>query len=228
MSMIVTTVVPRGIVMAADSGNSVCEVSKPFMLHFDPSRNISKSFEKLFSMPNSIGISLAHEWITSSGKPIHPYFDHFITNNSFNTPKEAAYALLKYISSIDPNLDIKFHVAGYEAQGKDEPPAACAFLVKVKDNTVTLFNQPGAGGLMYCGAADYLSSFTPLIKQNIGFYSLQDAVDVSVFAITMSARLQRFIAMSDVICGDIDALAITQNGLKWVSRKSLQIEDRGC
>ena len=50
MSMIVTTVVPRGIIMAADSGNSVHEISKPFMPYFDSSRVISKSFEKLYVM----------------------------------------------------------------------------------------------------------------------------------------------------------------------------------
>ena len=228
MSMIVTTVVPRGIVMAADSGNSVLEASKPFMPHFDSSRVISKSFEKLFSMPNNIGISLAHEWITSEGKPIHPYVDHFINNNAFETPKEAAEALLIYTRSIDPNLDIKFHVAGYEPSGKNEPSLACAYLIKAKDNSITLFNQPGAGGVMFCGAANYLSFFTPLITQNVGLYSLQDAVDLSVFAIKMSSELHRFIAFSEVISDPIDVLVISQSGLEWVNRKSLQVKSKRC
>ena len=228
MSMIVTTVVPKGIIMAADSGNSVHEISKPFMPYFDSSRVISKSFEKLYVMQNNIGISLSHEWITSTGKPIHPYFDYFLYNNSFNTPKEAAEALLKYIKSIDTNIDMKFHVAGYEKSTNNEPPIACAYLVKVKDNTITLFNQPGSGGIMFCGAADYLTIFTPLLSKNVGFYSLQDAVDLSVFAIKMSAQLHRFIAMSEVISGSIDVLVISQSGLEWVNRKSLQVEDRRC
>jgi hypothetical protein len=226
--MIVTTVSPKGIVMAADSGNSIVEAGKPFMPYFDSSRSISKSFEKLYSMPNNIGISMAHEWITADGKPIHPYFDYFIKHNTFSTPKDAAQSLLEYMRSIDPNLDIKFHVAGYESPEKSEPPIACAYLVKVKDNSITLFNQPGSGGIMYCGAANYFSFFTPIITQNMGFYSLQDAVDVSVFAITMSAKLHRFMAMSDIIGGPIDVLVISPNSLEWVHRKTLQPEVCVC
>lgn len=92
MSMITTMVVSRGIVMAADSANSISERNN----ENDVGRVISKSFEKLYTLDN-IGISTGNEWITSDGKPIHPYIDYFIANNSFTSPCEAASKLLVYI-----------------------------------------------------------------------------------------------------------------------------------
>ena len=52
---------------------------------------------------------------------------------------------------------------------------------------------------------------------------MQDAVDLSVFAIEMNAKLCRFIDLTDIISGPIDVSAIRPSGAEWVQQKTLRV-----
>jgi hypothetical protein len=64
----------------------------------------------------------------------------------------------------------------------------------------------------------------PLIHENIIYYSLQDAIDVTLFAIDMSIKLERFINREEHILPPIDLLIIKPSGVEWIQQKTLKGE----
>lgn len=60
------------------------------------------------------------------------------------------------------------------------------------------------------------------INKNMIYYTLQDAVDVTMFAFEMSMKLERFIKLEKHITPPIDVLVITQSGVEWISKKKLE------
>jgi hypothetical protein len=96
--------------------------------------------------------------------------------------------------------------------------------VDAAENAV--FNAAGEAryGISFCGANEYFSQYAPLINKNIAFYSLQDAVDVTVFAIDMSIKLEWFIDRGEFILPRIELLAITPSGVEWIQKKTLKAE----
>ncbi len=96
--------------------------------------------------------------------------------------------------------------------------------IDVKNNTVFNANGEGRYGLGFSGANEYFSQYVPLINKNIMSYSLQDAIDISMFAIDMSVKLERFIDREYLILPPIDLLVIEPDGVKWIQRKTLKAE----
>jgi len=241
MSMIVTTVLTEGIVMAADSACSILtlmdfknllsgnftEALKNTLGHNLYGNNsvgshiASRTFQKLHTMKgNNIAVSEGNEWVSrKTGISINPRLRYFYDTNHFETPKEAATELLKFVRQIDPTIDAKYHVCGYNPEG--EIPTPEFWFVSVLENEARLIAGNGTGGICFCGANDYFSPYTKQINQNLGYYTLQDAVDLTMFAIDMSMKLERFIKLEEHITPPIDMLVITQNGIEWISKKKL-------
>lgn len=177
MSMIVTTVVSDGIVMSADSACSMIttmdlqsllsgNIAEAFKKTLDNklysvngvgSHITSSTFQKLHVMKgNNIAISEGNEWITRNTQvSIKPYLNYFCLNNHFDNPKTAAQGLLNYIRQIDQTIDAKFHVCGYNPDGKIPTPEF--WHVSVLNNEAKLIASHGSGGLCFSGANDYFS-----------------------------------------------------------------------
>jgi len=245
MSMIVTTVTPNGIVMAADSACSMLTVIDMESLlrgnvgaaikncldgniRIDGRRNneigrkvTSRSFQKLHLVGSNIAVGCGNEIIArNTGLPIQPDFEHFCNSNHFDNPKSAAEALLKCLYEIDPTLGAVFHVCGYNFERKIPTPEF--WHVSVSEKVAIPVAVNGRGGICFSGANNYFSQYKQQIDNNMIHYTMQDAIDVSVFAIEMSAKLERFIELEERIAPPIDVLAITQAGIEWVSRKKLE------
>ena len=249
MSMIVTTVVPEGIVMAADSAistfkmidmqnfikgnvheamantfNGTCAYIKENIVG---SKILTRSARKLHVMKgNNIAVSDGNQ--RNIGKnSIAPYIDHFCQNNCYDNPKSCAEALLSFIKDLGQNIRAEYHVCGYNQAGKIPLPEF--WYVDAVNNTV--FNAIGEAqyGICFCGANEYFSQYAPLINKKITSYSLQDAIDVTLFAIDMSIKLERFIDQDELILPPIDLLVIEPAGVKWVQQKTLKTEScHGC
>ena len=225
MSQIVTTVVYDGIIMAADSATS-----KLKFINGEVSSNpndvlsghiVSRSIQKLHTIGNNIGVSESHQWTLEYGKSIKPYLSKFYNDNNFSTPIEAAEALMKYVQSIDSTIDARFNIAGYEPQGNGLP-VPMAYVVEPKTNEITRLNEPGLCGIMWLGVSDWFAAH--IQKINLGLFSMQDAIDISTFIIDGAIKLNRFQGEREGVCLPIDVLAITQNGIEWVKKKSLKSE----
>jgi len=241
--MIVTTVVPEGIVMAVDS--SIITFKMMDMINFQKG-NIQEAIKNTFSCTcahekdNIIGSKI----ITRSAYKLHvvkgdkiaiadgnqrninndsiaPYINYFCNNNYYDDPKSCAIALFNYLKEISPSIKAEYHVCGYTASGKDIPHPDFWY-VDVTQNKV--FNALGNEkyGISFSGANEYFSQYIPLINKNIVSFSLQDAVDISLFAIDMSIKLERFIDRDEHITPPVDLLVIEAAGIKWIQQKTLK------
>jgi len=244
MSMVITVTCTEGIVMGSDSACSmltmidlqsllsgnIAEAYKKAVGHnlygsvanSVGSHITSSTFQKLHVMKgNNIAFSEGNEWVTRNTKmSIKPYLDYFCLNNHFDNPKTAACELLNYVRKIDPTMDAVFHVGGYNFEG--EIPTPEFWYVSVLKNEAREVASKGSGGLCFSGANDYISPYIDQINKNMIYYSLQDAVDLVMFAFEMSMNAERFIKLERHITPPIDLLAITQSGVEWVQRKKLE------
>jgi hypothetical protein len=247
MSMIVTTVTPEGIVMAADSslaafrmidmvnfakGNVGEAVKNTFggtCAHVKEnvvgSKILSRSVRKLHvTKGNNIVIAEGNQRNIGK-KSLAPYIEYFCRNNGFDNPKGCASVLLNYIKGLGQNIDAQYFVCGYNMEG--DIPLPEFWFVDVPQNTVSdaigreLFGTE-LYGISFCGANDYFSQYVEPINKNIASYSLQDAIDVTLFAIDISMKLERFIDREEGISPPIDLLVIEPTGVKWIQQKTLK------
>jgi hypothetical protein len=241
--MIVTTVVPDGIVMAADSalatfkmmdminlekGNLQAAVVNTFngTYAYDKKNIIgtkimSRTISKLYVMKgNNIAIANGNQ-TGINNKSIIPYINYFCQNNQYDDPKSCAVGLFEYIKKAEPNIKALFHVCGYNHVGNIPVPEF--WFVDIEKSEV--LNAAGAQyGISIGGANEYFFKYVPLINKGIMSYSLQDAIDVSMFAIYMSIKLERFIDREELILPPIDLLVIEPSGVKWIQQKTLKAE----
>ena len=243
--MLVTTVVPDGIVMAADSALSTFKmIDMENFIKGNPheaiantasgtcpykkenivgSKFLSKSIQKIHVMKdNNIAISDGNQRNLPNNKSIAPYITYFCNNNVYSDPKTCASGLLSYINNISPNVYALYHVCGYNT--KDKFPIPEFYYVDVSQNMVINALGNAQYGLCFCGANDYFSQYMPLINKGISSYSLQDAIDVTLFAFDMSIKLERFIDREEFITPPIDLLVIEPDGVKWIQQKTLKGE----
>ena len=244
--MIVTTIVPDGVVMAADSslitfkmmdmenfirGNAheaikntatgACAHKKENIVG---STILSKSICKLHVMKgNNIVIADGNQR-NFNNKSLSPYIQYFCSNNHYDNPKSCSIGLYNFIKELGQNIDAVYHLCGYNHEKKIPSPEF--YYVEVKNDMIINAARKEQCGISFCGANEYFSQYAPLINKKIASYSLQDAVDVSLFAIEMSMKLERFIDRDALISPPIDLLAIEPSGVKWIQQKTLKTE--GC
>ena len=240
MSMIISICGYYGIVMAADSGASRHILMSDMKMLFaaasdkgikdaiiksheegdDLSFCFSDTYEKIHIMHNNIAVSGGGAY-QANGGPINPKLDHFFMNSFFNTPGEAADALLKYIKVIAPNIKCGFHVCGYDPPDeKFNIPIPRLYFVNTLDNTVSSLEK-GTTGLMQHAANDSMEPMSKLVVNNLKSLTLQDTIDYAVFAIKASAMFEKCVLLNNRISGPIDVLVIRPNSMEWVSKKKL-------
>ena len=246
MSYITTMIVSDGIVMAADSACSMLRVVDTKNIHNNNYDNaiqnitgdqmaidyqnvigsyiISKSVQKLWEMKKCpIAISSGQETITrNTGKSIQPYINFFCNNNCYDNPKDAALDLLQLIRSVDPTIGAIFHVCGYNPSSSIPYPEF--WVVDIAKGMLTCALKQGQGGFNYHGANDFFTPYALMISQNLIYFTLQDAIDITLLAFNMSIKLQKFIKLEQYIAPPIDLLVITPSGIKWIQKKELRGE----
>ncbi len=254
MSLVITTFVPEGIVMASDSrqvitietkspdGKSLKKIEtinsdnvyKTFLLP-----RFNKSIDPIFQVGvNSFGQDLLGGISTSSH--IKRFVEEKLKDEDSVTtiPKK----LVNFFRKDFPTADTGFHVVGYKKEDKKSIPYV--YYCHVGKN---IFNQrknvkPDGSlnyGATWSGQIDVLAGILQppsltgpkgkaltMKKYPIiwGAMSLQDAVDFSIYAIRTTIDIIRFQARSKNVGGHIDVLVITPEGAKWIQRKELKGE----
>jgi len=185
-------------------------------------RLLTKSTCKLYVMKNNnIAIADGNQRNFGSKNTV-PYIHYFCNNHVFNSPKSCAEGLLNFILGIDKNIDAVFYVCGYNFE--DTIPRPEFYCVEVKDKNI-IDGVAGMGyGISFHSANEYFSRYVTPISKNMASYSLQDAVDVTLFAIDMSIKLERFIDREEFISPPIDLLVIEPTGVKWIKHKTLKAD----
>jgi hypothetical protein len=80
-------------------------------------------------------------------------------------------------------------------------------------------------GFIYAGSNEYFQPFADRlnIRKTILEYSLQDAANICKPAIDMSRGLERYLDFNEAVSEDIEMIAVTIDGIKWIKKAELSI-----
>ncbi len=198
----------------------------------------SDSNHKTFLASKDIGISTFGA-ADIQGVPIAGYIDSFINDHLSPADYEVDQVpqeLLTYFSNLPGPPKIGFLVAGYKKV--NNIPEQNIWEVLVSQNQTRRLNKPGTQGASWRGADDVLArliqpvhlrdqqgNFHPLPHHQIqwGFFTLQDAIDYSIYAVKVTIDTMRFHPRPKTVGGPIDVLVIKPNDAFWVQRKELHV-----
>jgi len=252
MSLVVTTYVPEGIVMASDSRQSITLEGKTAdgkdlpKMEIVNSDNVYKTH--LLSKKDKDGKIVFEVGVQNFGQdllggiPTASHLKRFTEEELTDEDNvdTVAEKLLKFFKNLFPTADTGFHVTGYKKDGKVSVPYI--FYCHTKAEKTERKNIKPDGNLTYgatwSGQPDIINGLiSPIFivdaqgKQQIiknapaivfDAMPLQDAIDFSVFAIRTTIDTIRFQARLKNVGGQIDVLILTPDGARWIFKKELK------
>lgn len=244
MSFIITLHVKEGIVMASDSRLTYTQTTKqeegdPL---FQLGVGISDSNYKTFVTPNNIGISAAGQAFIQ-GTPISGYVETFIQNElgkKEDNVENIAQKLINYFQQFQTPPKTIFHVAGYQMKENTNEKDKQIWQISPSKNKLERINKHKDSGIIWGGEGDILAriihpvglhkgmdKYDPLPYHRIPFeyFTLQDAIDFSIYAIRTTIDSMRFLPRAKTVGGPIDVLVIKPDQSTWVQRKKLHGEN---
>ncbi len=241
MSFVISVYVREGIVMASDSRLTMTNrVDQGNQQIHNIAVGQSDSNYKTFLTPSGVGISTYGNAMVA-GAPIGGYVESFIEESSRGAkPAVACVAesLLLYFRTLDPGLQTYFYVAGYQPVdgGSTEQQV---WSVDIARNSAQQVIPNGTPGAIWGGESDVLARLVnpmfgvdqnnqpgqrlPDVQIPFPFFTLQDAIDFSVFAVRSTIDSIRFQPRAKTVGGPIDVLIIKPSGAHWVQRKELTV-----
>jgi len=242
MTLIISSYVPEGIVMASDSRQWVkIEGKTPEGKNFKVETVSSDAVVKTFLLEKQlVGISNFGQDLLN-GVPMGSYIKRFIEEElvAADDVTTIPEKLVGYFRKSFPQADAGFHIAGYKKEGKASIPYV--FYCHVARNVTERRNVKPDGSLLYratwSGQIDIITSIVNpvVIKDDKGSdkvirrtppiiwdaMTLQDAIDFSIYAIRTTIDTMRFQARPKNVGGPIDVLVLTSEEAKWIQRKEL-------
>ena len=241
MSLIITVIVPEGIVMASDSRQSLTiEGRTPDGRTFKVETVNSDSVTKTFLLENQqVGISNFGLDLLG-GVPMSSYVKKFIEEEIVLADDVTTIPskLIEYIRRSFSQADVGFHVAGYSKSAKVS--VSYFYNCHVAKNTIERRNVKPDGSVAYgatwSGQIDSITSLVNpiMIKDEKGqdkiAYSpapilwdamtVQDAIDFAVYAIRTTIDTMRFQARQKNVGGPIDVLLLLPDAKpRWIQKK---------
>lgn len=242
MSLVITTYVPEGLILASDSRQTFTlerksnEGSLIDKNSFPNSDSVYKTFalEKYAVGINTFGQDLIRGIPT--GGYVKQFEETLVKTDSVET---ISNKLLKFFCSLDKDADISFHVAGYKKEGMKELEKATkrqisiphVYFLNVKTNKIERKNYGDAEkrilyGATWGGEADIIAGLLKIGDQTApqivwDALTLQDALDFSIFTISTTINTMRFQARPKTVGGPIDVLLVTPEEIKWIQKKEL-------
>ncbi len=242
MTLVVTTYVPEGIVMASDSRQWVrIEGKSPEGKNFNIETVGSDAVMKTFLLEKQrVGISNFGQDLLN-GVPMGSYINRFMEEElvAADDVTTIPEKLIEYFRISFPQADAGFHIAGYKREGKASIPHV--YRCHVAKNVVERRNVKTDGSLQYratwSGQIDIITSIVNpiVVKDDKGnnkvirptppiiwdAMTLQDAIDFSIYAIRTTIDTMRFQTRPKNVGGPIDVLVLTPEETKWIQRKEL-------
>lgn len=245
MSLVVTTYVPEGIVLASDSRQFLTIGRKDNEGKELPKLEVvnSDAVYKTFALAKQkVGINTFGQDLLS-GIPMGSYIRQFEeTLNEKEETESIAPKLLNFFRSISQEANTGFYLAGYKKEqitglsgtSKKEIYVPYVFFVHIKDNKIERINfnnvqKRNIFGASWGGEADIISGLLKINDSNSPqiiweAMSLQDAIDFSIFSIRTTIDTMRFQARQKTVGGSIDVLVVTPENLSWIQKKELRGE----
>lgn len=241
MTFIITVYTREGIVMASDSRvtlntEETTEEGQRILLASGMSDNNHKTFLAF----DRIGIS-TYAQADIRGAPISGFIASFIKDREADdlTVTEFANAINEHFRTYDSIPDVGFQISGYEEiEGVLKP---MVYSVAPFQNKVVHINPDNENGEIqgatWNGETDIITRllkpvytrnqngrYTPIKQYEIpwSFFTLQDAIDFSVYAIRTTIDSVRFLPRPKTVGGPIDVLVINPSEAIWISQKELK------
>lgn len=245
MSLIITIHTNEGIVMASDSRTtfntqdfSPLPDGKGAIITEKQGIHYSDTTYKTFLAPNDSGVSTCGA-ASINGKPVAGFIEEFLHNKVHKDTRtsEIPNLIMKEFRSFSPIPDIIFHIAGYERENGTLVQKFYRIFVAIEKIIEIDVQSQGAA---WNGETEILSRIVntywteeknekhesvytrhdaPPIPWN--FFSLQDAIDFSMYAMKTTIETMRFQERLKTVGGPIDILVIKPSGSNWIARKEL-------
>lgn len=145
--------------------------------------------------------------------------EEYSLNNSFKYPEQAANSLYDYLSSLDMNKGVIVSLAGYNGNHPE------VYIMNIAARQNDYYGDLGFFWNTYQN--EYLAEFAKKINSDIeklNNLSLQEAIEISQFAVDTQRGFIKYLDQLNVITEDIEMVTITPEGAKW-HKKS---ENRKC
>ena len=244
MSLVISTYVPEGIVMASDSRQSINIKGKTprgrdFKVETVNSDTVTKTF---LLKKQKVGISSFGKDLLG-GVPIASHIKRFseeiLTNE--DDVESVARKIIKFMIKEFKKVDTGFHICGYKKENKISIPYVFSCNVGRKEIARKNIKKDGSlsYGATWSGQGDIISGLIipvvikdkqgnkkvikPVAPIAWGAMPLQDAIDFSIFAIRTTIDTIRFQARPKNVGGPIDVLVLTPDFTKWIQKKELHI-----
>ena len=202
----------------------------------------SDTNNKTFLTPNGIGISTCGA-ADINGVPISGFVESFINEQLHDELSrvevyQVPTMLLNYFRLLPTIPATIFHVAGYKKEGPSF--IQHVYNVDIAKASITRVNLQGVlgeQGAAWSGEIDIITrlinpmfvqsgvNYQPLPNYQIPFqfFTLQDAVDFSVYAIATTIDSMRFMPRAKTVGGPIDVLIIKPQKSEWIQKKTLTV-----
>ena len=223
--------------MASDSRLTLnAEEKKPGHVVIHMAVGMSDTNYKTFLVKNRIGISTVGAAAVEN-EPIAGYLEAFTVDHLSTDdpdPDDVAKKLCAYLRGMPKPPDTAFHVAGYGTQGEERVQRV--WHVGIARNDVKLLNTAGPSA-WWAGEGDILARLImpmasldaeggvdkkmPFHPVPWAMFTLQDAIDFSIFAVRSTIDAIRFFPRAKTVGGPIDILVIKRDGAAWIQRKEL-------
>jgi hypothetical protein len=251
MSLVITTYVPEGIVMASDSRQSITIGGKTpdgkDLPQIDTvnSDNVYKTF--LLSKNKKDGSVAFEVGVNSFGQDLLggiPMASHIKRFSEEKLTEEddittIPQKLIDFFKESFGEVDTGFQIAGYKKEEKISVPYVFYCHIKNSEKSQKNINPDSsiAFGATWSGQLDVITGMlSPSLLPSVDGKSvampkaaiiwdamaLQDAIDFSIFAIRTTIDTIRFQARPKNVGGAIDVLVIKPDEVKWIMRKELK------
>lgn len=236
-SLITTVYVPEGIVMAADSRQTLTIGEEVMIISTDNATKIHLLEDQRVGISHC-GQSFCNGTLVSS--QINKFIEEKLTNS--DDVVTVAHKLIEYFKELFDDAVVFFYVAGYKKENKVSIPYVyfCSIRGNITERKNINSDNTIKYGLTWKGEPDILESIiNPVTHEDEhgnkitirgvepiswGTMSLQDAIDFSIYAIQTTIDTMRFQARPKTVGGPIDVLLLTPQEVKWIQKKKLHGE----
>jgi hypothetical protein len=237
MSLIITTYAPEGIILAGDSRLTLNWNQENNGEKTQFSITASDSNRKVFTIKNKFGLG-TFGVADIKGIPISGYINQFIEEKITDESQidEIPKSLHEFFGDTLGKPATTFYICGYKFENNISIPHI--YLIDIANSQTNRINIVGTEiqyGANWGGETEVMTRLLNNIKINNGtdwvdfktpgipfnFFTLQDAIDFSIYAVRTTIETFRFQKRIKTVGGPIDILAIRPDGTKWIQNKEL-------
>lgn len=237
MSLVITTYVPEGIILAGDSRLTLNWNQDINGEKTQFSITASDSNRKVFTIKDKFGLG-TFGTADIKGIPISGYINQFIEKKITDETQidEIPKSLHEFFGDALGKPATIFYLCGYKVESNISIPHI--YLIDIANSQTNRINIAGTEiqyGANWGGESEVMIRLLNNIKINNGtdwvdlntpgipfnFFTLQDAIDFSIYAVRTTIETFRFQQRIKTVGGPIDILAIRPDGTKWIQNKEL-------